>query len=127
MKRMGSKITGARNVDEYLAAVPKDSRATLEKVRQTIKSIVPDADEVISYQMPTFKYKGRMLISFAAFSEHCSLFPGASPIEAHQNELKSYQTSKGTIRFPIGKPLPATLVRKLIKTRIKEIEARQKK
>lgn len=127
MKRMGSKITGARNVDEYLAAVPKDARATLERVRQTIQSIVPDADEVISYQMPTFKHKGRMLISFAAFSEHCSLFPGAAPIAAHQKELKAYPTSKGTIRFPIGKPLPATLVRKLIKARIKEIEARQKK
>ena len=122
-----SKITGARAVDDYLARVPNESRATLEKVRQTIKSIAPDAVEVISYQMPTFKYQGRMLVSFAAFAEHCSLFPGASPIEAHKSELKSYQTSKGTIRFPIGKPLPATLLKKLIKTRIKEIEARQKK
>src|SRR5467141_801792 len=121
---MKTKTTVARDVEDYLSRLPEDSRAALEKLRQTIKSIVPEAVEVISYQIPTFKYQGRMLVSFAAFSEHCSFFPGSRPIEAHQSDLKSYQTSKGTIRFPPGKPLPATLVRKLVKTRIKETEAR---
>ena len=121
-----TKTTGARDVDDYLSRVPEDSRAALEKLRPTIKSVVPDAVEVISYQIPAFKYQGRMLVSYAAFAEHCSFFPGAAPIAAHRNELKSYQTSKGTIRFPNDKPLPATLVKKLVKTRIKENESHQK-
>ncbi len=121
------KPTPAKDIDDYLATVPKDARAALEKLRQTIKSIVPEAIEVISYQIPTFKYKGRMLVSYAAFSEHCSFFPGAGPIETHQDELKSYQTSKGTIRFTPSRPLPAPLVKKLVKTRIRLNEAQLKK
>jgi uncharacterized protein YdhG (YjbR/CyaY superfamily) len=117
-----TKTTVARDVDDYLSRLPADSRSALEKLRRTIKSIVPDAVEVISYQIPTFKYRDRMLVSYAAFSEHCSFFPGAAPIKAHQGDLKSYQTSKGTIRFLSTKPLPATLVRKLVKTRIAENE-----
>jgi uncharacterized protein YdhG (YjbR/CyaY superfamily) len=116
-----------RDVDDYLLKLPEDSRATLEKLRKTIKSIVPDAVEVISYQMPTFKYQGRMLVSYAAFTEHCSLFPGPGPIEAHKDDLKSFQTSKGTIRFTPGRPLPASLIKKLVKTGIQLTEARQKK
>jgi len=115
------------SVDNYLAEVSLEARATLEKLRKTIKAVVPRAIEVISYQIPTFKLDGRMLVSYAAFKDHCSFFPGAAPIKAHEDELKSYQTSKGTIRFPTSKPLPATLVRKLVKTRIKENEARAKK
>jgi uncharacterized protein YdhG (YjbR/CyaY superfamily) len=115
------------SVDNYLAEVPLEARATLEKLRQTIKAVVPRAVEVISYQIPTFKLDGRMLVSYAAFKDHCSFFPGAAPIKAHEDELKSYQTSKGTIRFPTSKPLPATLVRKLVRTRIKETAARAKK
>jgi uncharacterized protein YdhG (YjbR/CyaY superfamily) len=126
-KQMVAKSTSttARDVDDYLSRLPEDSRAALEQLRQTIKSIVPEAIEVISYQIPTFKYQGRMLVSYAAFKKHLSFFPGAAPIEAHRNELKSYQTSKGTIRFPIDKPLPAALVKKLVKARIKENEQRR--
>ena len=75
-----TKTTSARNVDDYLSRVPEDSRVALEKLRRTIKSMVPDAVEDISYQIPTFKYQGRMLVSYAAFAEHCSFFPGAAPI-----------------------------------------------
>ena len=117
----------AATVDDYLAEVSPEARATLEKLRQTIKTVVPGAVEVISYQVPTFKLDGRMLVSYAAFKNHCSFFPGAAPIKAHEDELKSYQTSKGTIRFATGKPLPAALVKKLVKTRIKANEARAKK
>lgn len=117
----------AKDVNEYLAAVPKESRAALEKLRQTIKSVVPEAIEVITYQIPTFKLDGRMLVSYAAFSEHCSFFPGSGPIEASQNELRSYQTSKGTIRFTPDRPLPAALIKKLVKTRISLNEALLKK
>lgn len=119
---MKSKTAVARNVDQYLARLPEDARSALESLRRTIKLIVPDAVEVISYQIPTFKYRGRMLVSFAAFAEHCSFFPGAAPIAAHQSDLRSYQTSKGTIRFSARKPLPVTLVKKLVKTRIAENE-----
>ena len=119
--------SAASEVDAYLAALPAEARATLEKLRGTIKAAAPKAVEVISYQIPTFKLNGRMLVSYAAFKNHCSFFPGAAPIKEHQNDLKSYVTSKGTIRFPTGKPLPATLVKKLVKTRIRENEARARK
>ena len=121
------KSSSRSEVDDYLADVSPEARATLEKLRQTIKAVVPRAVEVISYQIPTFKLDGRMLVSYAAFKNHCSFFPGAAPIKAHEEELKSYQTSKGTIRFATSKPLPAALVKKLVRTRIKENEARAKK
>ena len=124
-----AKLNTARvnGVDDYLAEVAPEARATLEKLRKTIKAMVPNAVEVISYQVPTFKLDGRMLVSYAAFKDHCSFFPGAAPIKEHQDDLKSYVTSKGTIRFPTGKPLPATLVKKVVKTRIRENEARARK
>jgi len=125
--RTGVKGSSTSEVDDYLAEVPSEARAALEKLRKTIKAVVPSAVEVISYQIPTFKLDGRMLVSYAAFKDHCSFFPGAAPIKAHEDELKSYKTSKGTIRFPTSKPLPATLVKKLVRTRIKENEARAKK
>ncbi|HEV7745359.1 MAG TPA: DUF1801 domain-containing protein [Pyrinomonadaceae bacterium] len=120
-------VRAAGEVEKYLAKVPSEHRATLEKLRKTIKTAAPKAVEVISYGIPTFKLDGRMLVSYAAFKEHCSFFPGAAPIKAHESELKSYETSKGTIRFPTSKPLPAALVRKLVKTRIDENQARKKK
>ena len=116
-----------RNVDEYLARVPPAQRRALEQLRSTIKSLVPDAVEVISYQMPTFKLNGRMLVSYAAFKDHCSFFPGAGPTQAHQDELRSFVTSKGTVRFTPEKPLSATLVKKLVRTRIRLNAAAAKK
>jgi uncharacterized protein YdhG (YjbR/CyaY superfamily) len=123
MKKTDLKTVPARNVDEYLAGVPKEARAVLEKLRKTIKAAAPMAAEVISYRMPMYKHHG-MVIGFAAFKDHCSIFPGAAVMDAHKDELKRYRTSKGTIRFPVNQPLPATLVKKLVKTRIKENEAR---
>jgi uncharacterized protein YdhG (YjbR/CyaY superfamily) len=117
------KTTVAKDVDEYLAGVPKEVRATLEKLRKTIKAAAPMASEVISYQMPMYKHHG-MVIGFAAFKNHCSIFPGSAVMDAHKAELKRYETSKGTIRFPASKPLPAALVKKLVKARIEENEAR---
>jgi uncharacterized protein YdhG (YjbR/CyaY superfamily) len=117
------KSAPVKTVDDYLAALPEDARATLEKLRKTIKAAAPKATEGISYQMPMYKQQG-MLVGFAAFKNHCSFFPGAKAIATHKDELKTYGTSKGTIRFPIGKPLPATLVKKLVKERIAENEKR---
>jgi uncharacterized protein YdhG (YjbR/CyaY superfamily) len=122
---MKAKSSTAKDHDDYLARVPEDKRAALQKLRQTIKSIVPDAIEVISYQIPTFKHDGRMLVSYAAFAEHCSFFPGAGPIDIHQKELRSFQTSKGTIRFTPTRPLSAALVKKLVKTRMRLDEVRK--
>ena len=122
MKKTGSGST-PQTVDAYLAALPKEARATLEKIRKTIRAVAPEATEVISYQMPMYKHHG-MLVGFAAFKNHCSFFPGAAPVATYKDELKAYETSKGTIRFPIGQPLPAALVKKLVKARIAENERR---
>jgi len=113
----------AKNVDEYLAGVPEPARSTLNRVRETIRSAVPpETTEAISYRIPTFKYKGSLL-GFAAFSKHCSLFPmSLAVMAAFKNELKDFDTSKGTIHFPMDKPLPAGLVKKLVKARMAENE-----
>jgi len=115
----------AKSVDQYLSKIPEPARTTLNKVRAVIRSVAPpEATESISYGIPTFKYKG-MLASFAAFSDHCSLFPGAGPTIEFKNELKNFQTSKGTIRFAPNKPIPATLLKRLMKTRIAENERKK--
>ena len=110
-----------KTVDDYLAALPEGQRSTLKKLRTTIKAVAPEAAESISYGIPSFKYKGRPLIHIGAAKHHCAIY-GLVP-DAFKHELKQYDTSKGTIRFPADKPLPETLVRKLIKARIDEIEA----
>ena len=119
------KRTTPKSVSDYLSAVPREQRAALEKLRSTIKSIVPDATEVISYDIPTFKLNDRMLVSYAAFKKHCSFFPGAGPIKMHANDLKSFQTSKGTIQFTPEHPLSKALITKLVKTRIRLNKARK--
>lgn len=107
-----------KDVDEYLAGVPEPARGTLIRVRAAIRSAVPpEATESISYGVPMFKYKG-LLLGFAAFSNHCSVFPGPDVIAAFKDELKGFTTSKGTIQFPVDKPLSAALVKKLVKARI---------
>jgi uncharacterized protein YdhG (YjbR/CyaY superfamily) len=123
-----AKGNGApKNVDEYLAGVPEPARSTLNKIRAAIRSAVPpEATEIISYRIPAFKYKG-MLVWFAAFSNHCSLFPTASVVEAFKNELKAFSTSKGTIHFPMDKPLPTALVKKLVKARIAQNESKNQR
>jgi uncharacterized protein YdhG (YjbR/CyaY superfamily) len=120
-----ANMVKVRDVEDYLARVPEEARATLEKLRKTIRATVPKAVEVIWYQMPTFKLNGRPLVCVGAFKNHCSLFPmSMAIINAHKEELQTYHTSKGTIRFPIGKPLPAALVKKIVKARIEENEKR---
>jgi uncharacterized protein YdhG (YjbR/CyaY superfamily) len=121
------KATGApKNIDEYLARVPKPARDNLSKMRAAIRSVVPpQATETISYGIPAFKHNG-VLVWFAAFSDHCSLFPTASVIEAFKNELKGFTTSKGTIHFPIDKPLPTALIKKLVKARVAQNESKNR-
>jgi uncharacterized protein YdhG (YjbR/CyaY superfamily) len=115
-----------KTVNEYLAAVPEPARSTLKKVRTAIRSAAPaDATEVISYGMPMFRYKGT-LMGYAAFTKHCSLFLATSSFpEKFRKELSRYQTSKGTIRFPIDQPLPARLVKKIVKARVVQNDRKQ--
>jgi len=114
-------MTTPTSVDDYLAALPEAPREALEKLRKTIKAVAPEATETISYQMPTFKLRGRFLVSYAAFKNHCSLFPASAKVmEAHGEELKPYFSGKGTIRFTVDEPLPSALVKKIVKTLIEE-------
>jgi uncharacterized protein YdhG (YjbR/CyaY superfamily) len=116
-----------KTVDEYLSAVPEPARSTLKKIRAIIRSVVPpETTEAISYGMPMFKYKGS-LFGYAAFLKHCSLFPmGSSVIQMFKDDLKGFETSKGTIRFPVDKPPSAALVKKLVKARIAQNELKKK-
>ncbi len=135
MKKANSRDRGpaakanvaSKDVDEYLAGIPEPARSTLNKVRAAIRSAVPpEATEAISYGIPVFKYKGP-LVWFAAFSNHCSLFPTAAVIEEFKNELTGFSTSKGTIHFPVDKPLPAALLKKLVKARIAQNERKKQR
>ena len=114
-----------KSIDAYLAALSDDKRAALEKLRKTIRTAAPKAEECISYGIPAFRLNGRMLVYFGAATNHCSFYPGAFPIAALKAALKKYDTSKGTIRFPAGKPLPSTLVRKVVKSRIAQHSAQK--
>jgi uncharacterized protein YdhG (YjbR/CyaY superfamily) len=119
-----SKIV-PKDVDEYLAGIPEPARSTFNKMRAAIRSAVPpQAIEVISYRIPAFKDK-TVLVWFAAFSKHCSLFPTAAVIEAFKDELKGFSTSKGTIHFPTDKPLPTALLKKLVKARVAHTESKK--
>jgi len=113
-------------IDEYLAALPADKRAALEALRQIIRAAAPQAQECISYQLPAFRYNG-MLVGFGATARHCAFYlMSGTTVEAHQDELQQYDTSKGTIHFQADKPLPAELVRKLLQARLAENEQRRK-
>ena len=116
-----TKVTPAKDVDEYLASVPEQARVSLGRLRRTVKAAAPEAKEVISWRMPMYYYHG-MLVGFAAFKDHLSFFPGSSVMKKYEDELKHYDTAKGTIRFPIDEPLPASLVKKLDKAKAKENE-----
>ena len=117
-----------KTIDEYLAALSGDKRAALEKLRKTIRAAAPKAEECISYQLAAFRLNGKMLVALGATANHCAFYPmSSSTVEAHKEELKGYEISKGTIRFQADKPLPAALVRKLVKARIAENEDRSRK
>jgi uncharacterized protein YdhG (YjbR/CyaY superfamily) len=118
------KSAPANEFEEYVAKVPEPARTSLEKLRRTIRAAAPKATEVISYQVPAFHYLGP-LVSFGAAAKHCSFYVmSGTALEPYQDELSAYDTSKGTVRFPADKPLPVALVKKLVKARIAENEAR---
>jgi len=109
-----------QTIDEFLATLPADQRAALEILRRHIHAAVPNLEDCISYGVPAVRLDGKMLVAFGAGKNHCSFYPGAHPIAAYAEELQGYETSKGTVRFAAERPLGAGLVRKLVKTRVKE-------
>jgi len=116
----------AKNLEEYVARVPLPARSTFTTLREAVRSAVPpQATETMSYGIPAFKHNG-MLVWFAAFSKHCSLFPTASVIEAFKNELSGYTISKGTIQFPLDKPLPTGLIKKIVRARVAQNESKKR-
>jgi uncharacterized protein YdhG (YjbR/CyaY superfamily) len=124
-RKAAAKTGAPKDIDEYLDGVPEPARSTLNKIRAMIRSATPpEATETISYRIPTFEYNG-ILIWFAAFSNHCSLFPTSAMIEKFKDDLKEYVISKGTIQFPVDKPPPATLVKKIVRARVAENEKKR--
>ncbi len=116
---MRTHQTAPQTIDEYIAGFPKDVREILEKIRMTIRKAAPDAEETISYQMPTFTLKGN-LVHFAAFKKHIGFYPTPTGTEKFQKELSVYKGAKGSVRFPLGQPIPFALVSKIVKFRVKE-------
>jgi len=112
-----------KDIDDYIAAAPDSIQPELQKIRQVIKKAAPGAVETISYSMPAFKQNG-VLVYFAAFKDHIGFFPGASGVSNFRQELKPYDTSKGTVRFPLGAPVPYGLIEKIVKFRVKENSSR---
>jgi len=108
-----------KSIDAYIAAFPEDVRKKLETLRKVIQGAAPGAEEAIAYGIPTFRLNGN-LVHFAAFKDHISLFPGASPVPVFKKELSSYKLSKGTIQFPLDRPIPYDLVKKIVKFRVRE-------
>ncbi len=133
MKKKSAKTTPAKamgapanSVDEYIDRAPEPDRAVLSKMRATIRSVLPrEATEVISYRMPAFRHK-KVLVWYAAFRDHCSLFPTAAAMDACKDELAGYSTSKGTVRFPTDKALPTALIKRLVKVRLEQSEGKQR-
>ena len=108
-----------KDIDAYIASFPEDVRAILEKVRATIRKAAPGAEETISYRIPTFTLNGN-LVHFAAFKNHIGFYPGPTGIEAFKEELSAYEGAKGSVRFPLDKPIPLDLISKIVKFRVKE-------
>jgi len=120
--------TNFKTVDKYIATFPKSVKKILEEVRQTIKEVIPDAEELISYQIPAFKLDGNYVIYFAGWKNHVSLYPVTDEIkEKFKKEIPSYKTAKGTIQFPLDKPMPLKLITKITKFRVKENLEKQKR
>jgi uncharacterized protein YdhG (YjbR/CyaY superfamily) len=128
---MKTKQTAPGTIDQYIAGFPTDVQGILQKIRMTIKKAVPDAEETISYLMPTFTLKGKYLIYFAAYKKHIAIYPVPTGDAEFNEQVSVYQKGKGTLQFPLDKPIPYKLITKIVKLRVKEnlarAEAKEKK
>lgn len=119
--------TACKSVDDYIAAQPARTRSVLKRVRTILRRAMPGAEEVISYRIPAYKLRGERVIYFAGWTQHYSLYPaGARLVATFKDELAKYEVSKGTIRFPLAQPLPARLIERIVKFRVKEVTGRTK-
>ena len=123
---MKSSATKFQNIEEYVSTFPNDVQIKLQQIREAVSRVVPNADEVISYQMPAFKLH-RILVHFAGYKNHIGFYPGAKAIEVFRKELSEFNTSKGAIQFPLDKAIPLALIKKITKFRMEEELERQKK
>jgi uncharacterized protein YdhG (YjbR/CyaY superfamily) len=114
-----------KTIDEFIASFPKNVRDVLEELRRAIRESAPGAEETISYGIPTFDLNGKHLVHFSAYKSHVGFYPTSSGIEAFKKELSPFKTSKGTVKFPLGKPIPLDLVRRIVKFRVKETESKK--
>ncbi len=117
----------ASTIDEYIAQFPPDTQKVLEQMRALIRVSAPDAVETISYAIPTFDMNGRHLVHFAGYESHVGLYPTASGIEAFKQEIKAYKNARGSVRFSLGQPLPADLIRRIVEFRVRENTSRRTK
>jgi uncharacterized protein YdhG (YjbR/CyaY superfamily) len=122
-EKMKTDPTAPKDIDEYIAGFPPNIQEILEKIRSTVKEAAPEAEETISYRMPTFTLKGN-LVHFAAFKKHIGLYPTPTGIEEFQEELSVYEGAKGSVRFPLDKPIPFALISRIVKFRVQENLAR---
>lgn len=122
--RMKTTHTTPQSIDEYIAGFPREIQELLEKVRMTIRKAAPDAEETISYKIPTFNLKGKYLIYFAAYKKHIGMYPVPTGDAEFNEQVSVYQAGKGTLRFPLDKPIPLGLIRKIVKLRVEETLAR---
>jgi uncharacterized protein YdhG (YjbR/CyaY superfamily) len=116
---MTTNRSAPKDIDEYIAGFPEDVQAILVKVRMTIREAAPDAEEAISYQMPTFKLQGN-LVHFAGYKNHIGFYPAPHGIEQFKNELSGYKGGKGSVQFPLDRPIPYDLIREIVAFRVKE-------
>lgn len=115
----------AEDVDSFIKASPKEAQAKLKQLREIIRATAPKSEESISYRMPVYKMNGKQLVGFAGFKHHVGFYPmSGSFLDAYKKELQDYETSKGAVRFPLAKPLPVTLIKKLVQARIKATEGK---
>lgn len=128
---MRTKQTSPKDIDEYIAGFPSEVQEILEKIRMTIRKAAPGAEEKISYQIPSFTLGGSYLVYLAAYKKHIGLYPAPRGFEEFKKELSVYEGGKGTVRFPLDKPIPFELIRRIVKYRVKEtlarVEAKRKK
>lgn len=120
---MKTDQSGYQSIDEYIASFPKDVQAILQQIRATIQQAAPEADEAISYQMPTFKLHGN-LVHFAAYKQHIGLYPTPAGIEQFKEELANYKGAKGSVQFPLDQPMPLDLIRRITEFRVQENQAK---
>ena len=116
-----TKRSTAGSIDEYIAEFPPETRAALQELRTLISAAAPEASETISYAIPTFDLEGKHLVHFAGYAQHVGLYPTPSGLAAFKEDLAPYQSGKGTARFPLGRPLPVELIRRIVEFRVREV------